>query len=356
MACFRSPVARLIPAMMVLLLAACGTPRSFDRAVGEEPVYFDQATPEQRDAAARLVGEGLLRGSGTYRLQPGDRVEVFYHSDNQRLRPYRIGIGDELELDFDFNRDLNRTMVVRPDGMISLPGKGEVRAVGLTPAALSDQIARRFDDVARSPVVTVIIRRFTTPAEDLAEVVRNGADGRARTALVRPDGGVDLPLASNVPAAGMTLNELSAALNARYAREVGGVTVTARLSQIAANQIFVFGEVRQAGAIPAPAPRTLLQLVAAAGGPMPTGAMDQVRVLYFDAVGRPRVRQVNLQRVLDDLAVEEDMVVPPNATVWVPPTQVARVGRWVDQVIRQIFLFNGTSISFNYGNSFRFPN
>jgi len=136
MACFRSPVARLIPAMMVLLLAACGTPRSFDRAVGEEPVYFDQATPEQRDAAARLVGEGLLRGSGTYRLQPGDRVEVFYHSDNQRLRPYRIGIGDELELDFDFNRDLNRTMVVRPDGMISLPGKGEVRAVGLTPAAL----------------------------------------------------------------------------------------------------------------------------------------------------------------------------------------------------------------------------
>ena len=59
---------------------------------------------------------------------------------------------------------------------------------------------------------------------------------------------------------------------------------------------------------------------------------------------------------LNDLAVEEDMVVPPNATVWVPPTQVARVGRFVDQVIRQIFLFNGTSISFNYGNTFRFPN
>ncbi|MEO3473772.1 polysaccharide biosynthesis/export family protein [Roseomonas sp. CAU 1739] len=346
---------RLAGTMLVVLLAAC-VPRSFDRALGEEPVYFDQATPEQRDAAARMVGDGLLRGSGTYRLQPGDRVEVFYHTNNQRLRPYRIGIGDELELDFDFNRDLNRQMVVRPDGMISLPGKGEIRALGQTPAELSAEVARRFSDVARTPVVTVIVRRFTTPAEDLAEVVRNGADGRARTALVRPDGVIDLPLAQGIQAAGMTLDELRATLNARYAREVGGVTVTARLTQIGANQIFVFGEVRQAGAIPAPSPRTLLQLVAAAGGPMPTGAMDQVRVLYFDAVGRPRVRQVNLERVLNDLAIEEDMVVPPNATVWIPPTDVARVGRFVDQVIRQIFLFNGTSISFNYGNSFRFPN
>lgn len=359
MARFRFAAARacrLLPVLAAVPLIACESPRSFDRAAGDEPVYLDEASPAQREAAARLVTEGLMRGAGAYRLQPGDRVEVFYHADNQRLRPYRIGIGDELELDFDFNRDLNRQMVVRPDGMISLPGRGEVRAIGLTPADLSTRIAERYRDVARTPVVTVIVRRFTTPADDLAEVVRNGTEGRARSALVRPDGVVDLPLAQGIPAAGMTLEELRATLNERYARAVGGVTVTARLSQIAANQIFVFGEVRQAGAIPAPSPRTLLQTVAAAGGPMPTGAMDQVRVLYFDAVGRPRVRQVNLERVLQEAAIEEDMIVPPNATVWVPPTAVARVGRFVDQVIRQIFLFNGTSISFNYGNTFRFPN
>lgn len=356
MGAHRIGLARLCCIALAALTAACESPRGYDRALGEDPVYFDDATPEQREAAARMVGDGLARGTGAYRLQPGDRIEVFYHAENQRLRPYRIGIGDELELDFDFNRDLNRQMVVRPDGMIALPGKGEVRAVGLTPAELSAAVARRYADVARTPVVTVIIRRFTTPSEDLAEVVRNGAEGRARSALVRPDGVVDLPLAQGVQAAGRTLDELTATLNARYQREVGGVRVTTRLTQIGANQVFVFGEVRQAGAIPTPSPRTLLQLVAAAGGPMPTGAMDQVRVLYFDPAGRPRVRLVNLERVMNDLAVEQDMVVPPNATVWVPPTQVARVGRFVDQVIRQIFLFNGTSISFNYGNTFRFPN
>ncbi len=343
-------------ALPSLLLTACEPPRSFDRAFGEEPVYLDEATPAQRAEAARAVSAGLLRGTGTYRLQPGDRVEVFFHINNQRLRPYRIGIGDEIELDFEFNRDLNRMMVVRPDGMISLPGKGEVRAIGITPVALSGEIADRYRDVARDPVVTVIIRRFTTPTDDLNDVVRSGPEGRARTAVVRPDGGLDLPLVQNVPAAGMTLADLTATLDARYARAVGGVTVTARLSQIAANQIFVFGEVRQGGAIPAPSPRTLLQTVAAAGGPLPTGAMDQVRVLYFDGAGRPRVRQVNLERVLNDLAVEEDIIVPPNSTVYIPPTEIARVGRFVDQVIRQIFLFNGTSLTFNYGSSFRFPN
>jgi len=172
---------------------------------------------------------------------------------------------------------------------------------------------------------------------------------------VRPDGVVDLPLAQGIPAAGMTLEERRARLNERYARKVGGLTVTARLSQIAANQIFVFGEVREAGAIPAPSPRTLRQTVAAAGRPMPTGAMDQVRVLYFDAAGRARVRQVNLERVLREAAIEEDRIVPSNATVWAPPTAVARVGRLVNQVIRQIFLFNGKTISFNCGNAFRFP-
>jgi glycosyltransferase involved in cell wall biosynthesis len=69
--------------------------------------------------------------------------------------------------------------------------------------------------------------------DDLAEVVRSGAEGRARSALVRPDGVVDLPLAQAIPAAGMTLEERRARLNERYARKVGGVTVTAWLSQIA---------------------------------------------------------------------------------------------------------------------------
>lgn len=341
---------RLLSLLVVFAIGACTSPRPFDRALDDEaPGYLDSLSPAERSAAAEAIGAGLLRGVGTYRFQPGDRVDVTYHFDNQRLRAYRLGIGDELDLDFAFDRSLNRTIVVRPDGMISVPAQGELRALGVTPEQLSRSISRRYAAVAQDPVVTVIVRRFTTAADDLAEVVRNAAEGRTRGAVVRPDGLLDLPLVQGLRAAGRTPEEVRNALNEEYGRKVGGVRTTVRVTALGANQIFVFGEVRAAGAIPAPTPRTVLQTLAAAGGPMPTAAVDQIRVLYFDPAGRGRVRQVNLNRILEMTRLEEDMIIPPNSTVYVPPTQVALVGRWMDQVIRGIFLFNGTSVSLSYG-------
>ena len=341
---------RLLASLLLACIApACESPRPFDRAAGDEaPGYIDELPEATRSAVAGAIGEGLLRGTGTYRLQPGDRIDVTYHFESRQLRAYRLAIGDELDLDFAFDRSLNRALVVRPDGMISLPGEGEIRALGETPAALSRAISARYAAAAVEPRVTVIVRRFATPIDDLADVVRLGAENRTRSALVRPDGLVDLPLLQGVQAAGETVQELQARLNQRYARHGGGISTSVRVTAIAANQIFVFGEVKQAGAVPAPSPRTLLQTVAAAGGPLPTGAIDQIRVVYFDPVGRPRIRQVDLRRILQDGRIEEDMIVPPNSTIYVPPTQIARVGRFVDQVIRQIFLFNGVSIGLSY--------
>ncbi len=336
----------LAPLLLLTLLAGCDTPRSQELTIGNDtPVYLDDLTQAERDTAANAIAEGLRKGTGAYRLQPGDKVEVMYNTDNQRLRPYRIGIRDELEIDFQFDRDLNRQVVVRPDGMISLPAKGEISAIGLRPTDLATRIGQRYRDVAREPVITVSVRKFFTPADDLAEVVQNGADGRARQAVVRPDGLIDLPMAQGVRAAGLTPEDLRDELDRKYAIAIGGVRTTVRLTAMAANQIFIFGEVKQPGAIPAPVPRTLLQTVAAAGGPTPSGAMDQVRVLYFDPMGRARVRQVNLELVLTDLRMSQDMLVPPNSTVFVPPTQLAKAGRFVDQVFRQIFLYNGIGVS-----------
>lgn len=344
--CFAT--ARCLLVLLLALLGACSEPRSTEQVYGDDqPLFLDSLTAAERDDATRAISDGLQRGTGSYRLTPGDRIEVLYHTNNQKLRPYVIGIRDELDLDYSFDRDLNRQAVVRPDGMISLPGKGEISAVGVRPLELAKRIADRYKDVARDPIVTVSVRRFHTPADELAEVVQSGADGKARPAVVRPDGLIDLPLASGTRAAGLTPNELQEELDRRYAVAVGGMRVTVRLTSIAANQIFVFGEVKQPGAIAAPTPRTLLQTVAAAGGPTTAGAMDQVRVLYFDPIGRPRIRQVNLNLVLTNLRMSEDLIVPPNSTVYVPPTALAKAGRFVDQLVRQIFMYNGISIGFD---------
>lgn len=327
------------------VLAGCTPPPSQDMTLGEDkPVMLDAMSPAEQAAAVEAISSGLRRGTSAYHLQPGDRIEVMYEISGRSLRPYRIGIRDELDLDFQFDRELNRQVVVRPDGMISLPGRGEISAFELRPLQLAAKIADRYRDIAVDPVVTVSVRKFNSQTDELVQVVQNSAEGRARSAVVRPDGLIDLPMATSVRAAGLTPADLQDSLDARYASTIGGVKTTVRVTALAANQIFVFGEVKQPGGVPAPGPRTIMQTVAAAGGPLPTGALDQVRVLYFDPLGRAHLRVVNLERVLTDLRLSEDMIVPPNSTVYVPPTQLAKAGRFVDQLVKQIFLYNGISI------------
>lgn len=342
----RSWSARLTLLLLTVLAGCESEKRSFELTFGEDrPVYLDELTPEQREAAANAITNGLLRGTQSYHLKPGDHIEVMYRVDSRSLRPYQIAIGDELDVDFQFDRSLNRILVVRPDGMVSLPGKGEIRALGAKPLDLARDVGRRYADIAQEPVITVGVKKFTTPTDELTDVVRTGTDGRSRAAIVRPDGMVDLPMATGIPASGLTPAELQTQLDARYARTVGGVTTTVRLTGMAANQIFVFGEVKQPGAVAATTPRTLMQTMALAGGPLPTGALDQVRILYFDPLGRARLRQVNLEKVMTELRLDQDMIVPPNSTVFVPPTALAKAGRFVDQFIRQVIQYNGVSIA-----------
>lgn len=51
---------------------------------------------------------------------------------------YQIGPSDVLSITVWNHEEMNRTLTVRPDGMISFPLVGEILVVGLTPAQLQD--------------------------------------------------------------------------------------------------------------------------------------------------------------------------------------------------------------------------
>ena len=77
--------------------------------------------------------------------------------------PYVIEPGDTLTLRFERNPELNEdALVVRPDGMIVPQLIDEVRAAGLTPAALSDQLHTAYAGELAHPRVTVGVKTFTT--------------------------------------------------------------------------------------------------------------------------------------------------------------------------------------------------
>ncbi len=74
---------------------------------------------------------------------------------------YRIQPGDQLDVKFFYNPELNETVLVRDDGKISLQLIDEVAAAGLSPAQLHEELIRRYTPELRRPVVTVLVRAST---------------------------------------------------------------------------------------------------------------------------------------------------------------------------------------------------
>jgi polysaccharide export outer membrane protein len=81
-----------------------------------------------------------------------------------QVRPdsYIIGSEDMLAINVWKETEMSRTVPVRPDGMISLPLLGEIKAKGLTPVQLEEQITDALKKIMSDPQVTVIVTQVNS--------------------------------------------------------------------------------------------------------------------------------------------------------------------------------------------------
>lgn len=88
---------------------------------------------------------------------------------------YVIGPEDIMEISVWKNAELSKEVVVRPDGMISLPLIGDVQAAGLTPDQLRLKIVEKLKEYQDTVVVSVIIKEVLSyNIFILGEVVKPG--------------------------------------------------------------------------------------------------------------------------------------------------------------------------------------
>ena len=78
----------------------------------------------------------------------------------QAVAPYVIQPGDSLDVRFFYNPELNEEVTVRPDGDISLPLAGQVKAAGQTPLQLEDALKERYATELRQAAITVMVKGF----------------------------------------------------------------------------------------------------------------------------------------------------------------------------------------------------
>jgi protein involved in polysaccharide export with SLBB domain len=73
---------------------------------------------------------------------------------------YRLNPGDVIEIKFIHNPELNEQVRIRPDGRISMPLVGEMLVARSTIAELATRLATAYQDILRTPSVTIQVREF----------------------------------------------------------------------------------------------------------------------------------------------------------------------------------------------------
>jgi polysaccharide export outer membrane protein len=76
--------------------------------------------------------------------------------------PYRIGSSDVLDVAIWKDPDLSRVVPVRPDGMITLPIAGELKAEGKTAGELEQELRQKLLPFVQDPRVTVIVKEINS--------------------------------------------------------------------------------------------------------------------------------------------------------------------------------------------------
>jgi polysaccharide export outer membrane protein len=222
------------------------------------------------------VGPARSKHIPAYRLRVADQLEFIYRlTREETATPYRLNVGDTIVVESMTDTNINRGgipdgqgLIIQPDGTITLPLLGQVRAARLTIEELRTVLTERYMQFVRDPQITVTPLKVNTKLEDLRAAVdsRYGVGGQSRQARVTPEGTVQLPAIGSVPAQGLTLDELKREIDERYAEIVGGIEVTPILAERAPRHVFVVGEVRTPGRFALEGPTTVMQAIALGGG------------------------------------------------------------------------------------------
>jgi protein involved in polysaccharide export with SLBB domain len=101
----------------------------------------------------------LLASCSSSRKQTYTAYEPTATSDS--IADVVLETGDEIEIKFVDTPDLNDRQIIRPDGKISMPIAGEVRAAGKTPSVLTNELTGLFSKDLIDPKLTVIVRSFS---------------------------------------------------------------------------------------------------------------------------------------------------------------------------------------------------
>lgn len=262
--------------------------------------------------------------SREYLLFPGDELEMMFYFSSTLQEVYRLGIGDQVRVEFYDYPALDRTLDLRPDGKITLPYKGDIKVVGLSPEEAARKIDQTYADFLKRPRSTVTLVRYNQRVHELKDTVRGSQRGQNLAVTINPDGMVMMPLLSEpIMVAGLTLQQAHRRINEAYRPIVPGMEVRVNLLAARGNVVYVFGQVPRPGFHELKGPTTALQAIGLAGGFTERGKAETVLWITRDEARHPVGRILDLDRVLTTGNAGDDVLVRQGDVLYIPMTRLS---------------------------------
>ena len=149
----------LFKGVAVCLLLSFPVSTLLGRPSGTVSPGFQQAT----QSGASPVPATDKNAKDKVEKQPADKgtkpesLPLSALTPEQRIT-YIIGVEDELQISVWREPELSTVVVVRPDGMITLPLVNDIKAVGLKTEELQNVLVDKLKNFVNEPQVTVIVR------------------------------------------------------------------------------------------------------------------------------------------------------------------------------------------------------
>jgi polysaccharide export outer membrane protein len=158
---------------------------------------------------------------------------------------------------------------------------------------------------------------YVIGTDDVLSIVFWELPSHSAEVAVRPDGKITLPLLNDIQAAGLTPDQLRAAITTASAKYIREPAVSVIVKAINSRKVFVTGQVGRPGPYPLTQPTTVLQMLSIAGGPNDFAKKSKISVLRVQQ-GQTTSLKFNYKDVIDGKKLEQNIELRPGDTLIVP--------------------------------------
>jgi polysaccharide export outer membrane protein len=215
-------------------------------------------------------------------------------------------------------------------GVLCLGAPGETWGQSAAQSESSQELSTRF--ASRN-------QRYRIQPNDVIEMSFRFTPEFNQVVTVQPDGFTPLQGAGEVKVAGLTVNEATDAILAKYVHMLHQPVVTLILKEFNKPSFVVGGHVARPGKFDFRGTVSLTDAIAMAGGFSP-GARDS-QVLLFRRVSSDiaEVKKVNVKRALEKGRLHEDLALQPGDAIYVSTSKLGKVDRFMS-IFRMGLYFN----------------